>query len=327
MTSARSSTDRHCEAHVEPFPVRRVGNVKARPEEHKWLVESLWLASGVGILGGAPKVGKTFLAAEMAVAVAAGDQVLGRPARMSGPVLFYGAEDDLPDLRERFEGLTRLRGLEIARLPIDLLDIPSLRLERDQDLLRLRATVEHYQPKLLVLDPFIRLARIDENSAADVSTILSCFRAIQRDYDVAVLVIHHTRKSPAANPNMTLRGSSDFAAWSDSNLFLTRRRELLTLSIEHRSAPAPEPITCRLVAEPVPHLRVDSDAQDTQTPVNLLEKDALGLLEATRRPITTTDLRAKLQRRKADVVDTLETLRARGTIQRDALGWTLATRG
>jgi len=261
------------------------------------------------------------------MAVAACDQALGRPARMSGPVLFYGAEDDLPDLRERFEGLTKLRGLEIARLPIDLLDIPSLRLERDQDLLRLRATVERYQPKLLVLDPFIRLARIDENSAADVSTILSCFRAIQRDYDVAVLVIHHTRKSPAANPNMALRGSSDFAARSDSNLFLTRRRELLTLSIEHRSAPAPEPITCRLAAEPVPHLRVDSDAQDTQTPVNHLEKNVLGLLEAARRPITTTDLRATLQRRKADVVDTLEALRVRGTIQRDVLGWTLATRG
>ncbi len=98
MKSARSSTDRHCEAHVEPFPVRRVASVKARPENHKWLVESLWLASGVGILGGAPKVGKTFLAAEIAVAVAAGDQALGCPARMSGPVLFYGAEDDLPDL-------------------------------------------------------------------------------------------------------------------------------------------------------------------------------------------------------------------------------------
>jgi hypothetical protein len=326
MTSVRSSINRHSDAAVEPFPVRRVASVKARPQDHRWLVEGLWLASGVGILGGAPKVGKTFLAAEIAIAVAAGDQVLGRPARISGPVLFYGAEDDLPDLRERFDGLTKLRGLEIARLAIDLLDIPCLRLERDQDLLRLRVTVERHQPRLLVLDPFIRLARIDENSAAGVSTILSSFRAIQRDYDVAVLLIHHTRKSPAANPNMALRGSSDFAAWSDSNLFLTRRRQLLTLSIEHRSAPAPDPISCRLVAEPAPHLHLDLDTQSPQPPLNQLEKNILSLLEAARQPITTTDLRAKLQRRKADVVETLEALRAQGKIQRKVLGWTLATR-
>ena len=83
----------------------------------------------------------------------------------------------------------------------------------------------------------------------------------------------------------------------------------------------------RLVAEPAPHLAIDSDAQDTTPPINDLEKNTLRLLEAARRPITTTDLRAKLQRRKADVVDALEALRARGTIQRDALGWTPASRG
>lgn len=318
-----SSTDKRSDAPLDPFPVRRVASVRARPDDQKWLVEGLWLASGVGFLAGGPKLGKTHLAVEIAVAVAAKDKVLGRPARISGPVLFYGAEDHLADLRQRFEGLTTMRGLDIDRLAVDLLDVPSLRLEREDDLLRLRATVERSKPRLLVLDPFIRIARIDENSAQDVSTILSELRAIQRDYGVAVLVVHHTRKSPAAHPNLTLRGSSDFAAWSDSNLLLTRCRDSLTLTIEHRSAPAPQPIACRLLAEPVPHLAPILDGRERQAPDNPLEADILRLLTAARRPLTTVDLRAQLRRRKADVAAALSSLRGQGHVQRDLLGWTL----
>lgn len=327
MPSEPSSTSTHCESSLEPFAARRVASVQPRPPDQKWLVQDLWLASGVGILAGAPKLGKTYLAAEIAVAVAAGDQVLARPAHIRGPVLFYGAEDDLPDLRERFEGLASIRGLEIDRLDVDLLDTPSLRLERNEDLLRLRATVEHYQPRLLVLDPFIRIAHIDENSAADVSMILSSLRTIQRDYNVAVLVIHHSRKSPAAHPSMAMRGSSDFAAWSDSNLFLTRRKHSLTLTIEHRSAPAPEPIACRLVAEPVPHLSLDVETQNPQDSPNQLETDVLALLTAAGRPITTTDLRVQLRKRKADVTAALDALRLQGKVQRQPLGWTLPDSG
>lgn len=318
-----SSTDKRSDASLDTFPVRRVASVRPRPDDHKWLVQDLWLASGVGFLAGGPKLGKTHLAVEIALAVAANDHVLGRPARLSGPVLFYGAEDHLCDLRQRFEGLAMLRGLDLDRLAVDLLDVPSLRLEREQDLLRLRATVERSKPRLLVLDPFIRIARIDENSAQDVSTILSDLRAIQRDYVVAVLVVHHTRKSPATQPNLTLRGSGDFAAWSDSNLLLTRRRDSLMLTIEHRSAPAPEPILCRLAAEPVPHLAPDRDAHDLPAPVDALEADILRLLTQLRRPVTTTDLRAKLRRRKADVATALDALRRLGKVQRDLLGWTI----
>lgn len=319
-----SSTDTPSDPSLEPFPVRRVASVRPQPHDHKWLVQDLWLASGVGFLAGGPKLGKTHLAVEIALAVAAEDHALGRPARLSGPVLFYGAEDHLPDLRQRFEGLATLRRLDLRHLAVDLLDVPSLRLEREQDLLRLRATVERSKPRLLVLDPFIRIARIDENSAQDVSAILSELRALQRDFGVAVLVVHHTRKSPATQPNLTLRGSGDFAAWSDSNLLLTRRRDSLMLTIEHRSAPAPEPIACRLVADPVPHLAPDRDATEhTAQPLAPLEADILRLLTATRRPLTTVDLRAQLRRRKADVAAALSSLRAQGHVQRDLLGWTL----
>lgn len=305
---------------LQPFATRHVAEVQPQPSEQRWLIEDLWLAQSVGILAGHPKLGKTFLAAQIALAVAGNCEVLGKPARLCGAVLFYGAEDSLPALRTRFDGLTSVAGLALQELPIYLLDIPVLRIDRDQDLRRLRAAIEVHRPRLLVLDPFIRIAAIDENSAAEVSAVLASLRAIQRDYQTSVLLVHHARKSPSAHPQLALRGSGDFAAWSDSSLYLTRSSRRLQLWIEHRSAPTPEPMSLQLCADPAPHLRVTS--LDAPTPqADPIQAELLRLLAESARPMSTVDLRQQLHKRKADVVGALEALRRQGIVDRDARGW------
>lgn len=308
---------------LEPFATRQIAEVEPQRSEQQWLIEDLWLAQGVGILCGNPKVGKTFLAAQIALAVAGNCDVLGKPARLGGPVLFYGAEDRLQALRSRFDGLACVAGLALEELPLYLLDIPILRIDREDDLFRLRAAIDAHRPRLLVLDPFIRITRADENSSAEVSAVLASLRAIQRDYETAVLLVHHARKSPSSHPQLALRGSGDFAAWSDSGLYLTRSTQRLLLSVEHRSAPTPEPIALRLCTHPAPHLRA-LDSHSPAPEVDLLQTDLLRLLSASNRPISTVELREQLHKRKADVVLALETLRSRGILDREPNGWTVA---
>jgi hypothetical protein len=311
---------------LEPFPARHITEIQPQPIEQQWLIEDLWLARGVGILGGNPKVGKTFLAAQIALAVAGNSDVLGKPARLSGPVLFYGAEDALQALRTRFDGLAGIAGLVLKELPIYLLDIPVLRIDRERDLKRLRAAIEAHRPRLLVLDPFIRIAQVDENSSADVSAVLASLRAIQRDYETAVLLVHHARKSPSAHPQLTLRGSGDFAAWSDSGLYLTRSAQHLKLWVEHRSARTPDPISLRLCTDPAPHLKlIDPDAPAPET--DPIQTELLRLLSESSRPLSTVDLREKLHKRKADVVGALEALRRQGIVDRGSRGWVPAGQG
>lgn len=313
-----------------PLLVRHLSEVDPQPAGKTWLVESLWLSAGVGILGGAPKLCKTFLAAEISVAVASGRPALGRFAtHNAGPVLFFGAEDSPPALRNRFEGLLAAQSLRAAELPLYLIDVPTLRLDRGPDLARLRAAVEMHRPRLLVLDPFVRIAAVDENSVAEVSAVLASLRALQRDYDVAVLVVHHARKSPAAHPAQALRGSSDFAAWSDTNLCLSRHGRHLALFIEHRSAPAPEPLTLRLATDPAPHLvvvdgTVSAESSQEQTVDDALQAQLLDQLRAAAQPVPTVQLRDRLGRRKADVVRALEHLQLRGCLQRTSGGWTVS---
>lgn len=321
-----SSTPTVCRRRrVTPLPFLRVAEVAPPPPGTPWLIEDLWLAAGVGLLGGQAKVCKTYLAAELSLAVATGMHALGRyPTRLPGPVLFYGAEDSLAALRTRFDGLATTRGCKLDALAVYLIDMPVVRLDRDQDLSRLRAALEICRPRLLVLDPFVRLVgHIDENSAADVSAVLGSLRAIQRDHQVAILLVHHARKSPAAHPNQAYRGSSDFAAWSDSNLFLTRNANRLVLSIEHRSAPSPEPVHLRLEQEPAPHLvPLDVKAVPAAPPeADPLLGELRHELERAAGPLSTVELRDRLRRRKSDVITALEKLRAAGVVRRTINGW------
>lgn len=306
----------------EPFPVRHVAEVEPVAPERQWLIEQLWLALGVGVLGGAPKTFKTWIAAELAMAVASGRAAFGRfPVRQPGPVLFFGAEDSLPALRTRFEGIAAEREVALGQVPLYLLDVAQLRLDRLEQLARLSATVAACEPRLLVLDPFVRLARVDENSAAEVSAVLGSLRDLQRTHDLAILLVHHARKASGASPTQAFRGSGDFGAWGDSNLHVTRRGDELRLCLEHRSAAAPEPLRLRLLTEPTPHLSLLDDAATSVIAADDLQRALLERIAASPRPHSTTELREAVHRRKADVVAALGDLLAAGQVVRSPRGW------
>jgi len=309
-----------------PFPVRPVHEVEARSSEWRWLIDELFTSASVGLLGGPPKAFKTWVAAELALAVATGTKAFGRFAAPDpGPVLFFGAEDPPPDLRTRFDGIARARRLDLAKVPLFLLDIAQLRLDDAAHLDRLHRTVALHKPRLLVLDPFVRLvAGLDENSARDVSAVLGALRTLQRELNVTILLVHHMRKSPAAHPAQQLRGSGDFSAWLDSGLYLTRHGDDRVLVVEHRSAPAPSPFRLRLVPGDTPHLAIqDAEAGDAAA-VDPLQVRVVEHLHATPRPQSTEALRVALRVRKADLLAALRGLADRGLVTKTEHDWTLA---
>jgi hypothetical protein len=299
----------------------------------RWLVEPLWAWSAVGVLGGSPKCCKSWLALELAVSVASGTPCLGVfAARDPGPVLLYMAEDAAPVVKARLIGICRARKVDLTALPIHVITVPVLRLDRGRDQARLREAVRRCAPRLLLLDPFVRLHRIDENDAGEVSALLGYLRALQRQLDVAVLVVHHARKngSGRAQAGLALRGSSDFHAWGDSNLYLRRHGEVLVLTIEHRAAAAPDPLRLQLVAgEDVagPHLAIlDDDAEiarPTDDEPSALDRRLLDRLARAAAPLSRTQLRAELRVRNERLGDALARLAAAGAIVRSGDRWTV----
>ena len=219
------------------FPFLRAADIDDRPKELRWLIKDLWVDEGVGIIGGQPKCCKSFLALDMAVAVASGKPCLGKYAvPKSGPVLLFAAEDALDIVKRRLIGICNMVGCELDKIDIKVITIPVLKLDDEADQLSLTDTVKDLRPKLLILDPFIRIHSIDENSSGEVARLLAFLRSINRIFKVAISVVHHASKRGNTRPGQMLRGSSEFHAWGDSNLYLQRNRdEKILLTIEHRS--------------------------------------------------------------------------------------------
>ncbi len=302
---------------LQPFPVTRIAHIQGVEAAPSWLVEDLWGDQAVGFIGGTPKTGKTWLALELAVAVASGQPCLGRYAvRQRGHVLLYAAEDTAAAIKQRVLAIAKARGItDLDRLAVGLIGVHELRLDHEPHQMRLEMTLAQLKPRLLILDPLVRLHRGDENSAADVSLLLGFLRRVQRDHEVAIVLVHHIRKSSSAQPGQALRGSGDLHAWSDSNLYLLRRDGKVELHAEHRSHPSPRPVEVELKSTPAMHLSLVGDVAtaDDAADESIVPRILAALAE---QPMTRVTLRQVLGVRNERLGQALTDLEARGKIRR-----------
>jgi hypothetical protein len=311
---------------MKALPFQRASRLSTAGAQIQWLVEGLWSDQAVGILGGEPKCCKSFLALDVAVSVASGAACLRQfPVRRSGKVLLFPAEDSLAVVRQRLEGIAAAANVSFPSLPVEVITAPSLRLDTPVDRERLSNTVENLRPILLILDPLIRLHRVDENDATQIAALLSFLRELQRQFQLAVILVHHARKdSNGSRPGQALRGSSELHGWGDSNLYLRRRGQQLTLSTEHRAAPSQDHIPLQLIqsGDALALSVLDRPAAEPEPEPATIQRvrQALAKLD---QPAPLRVLRKLCGIRTAAVSSALGELSARGEVTRQASGYQL----
>jgi len=314
---------------VSLLPVEAAHLLAVRAEEHRWLIDGLWAEEAVGIVGGEPKCCKSFLALDMAVSVASGTACLRRYAvARPGRVLLFAAEDALHIVRARLDGICRAAGVKLTDIDIQVITAPSVRLDLEVDRKSLAETVAALQPRLLILDPFVRLHRIDENLSGEVAPLLAYLRELQRRHRLAVVVVHHAKKGAGkARAGQALRGSSEFHAWGDSNLYLRRTGEQLTLAVEQRAAASSTGISLHLRGEgEALALEVSRAPSAPAAPAALpvAERVVRALVEA-KTPLSIAALRQSCRIRTATLCEVLATLTAQGRVQKTGVGYVNAT--
>jgi hypothetical protein len=309
----------------EELPVVRIDEIYSQEGAQRWLVEMLWGARSVGVIGGAPKCAKTWLGLDIALSVATGTACLGQFAvPEAGPVLVYLAEDALPMVRERIAGMARHRGLNLAQVEMHVITVPVLRLDHEPDRVRLWETIRRLRPRLLLLDPLVRLHGIDENNAGEVAELLAYFRSLQRHFGLSVVLVHHTGKKAKGGiaAGQGLRGSSDLHAFGDSNLYLRRNGEHLVLSNEHRAAPPSAPVYLELVTTDAQttHLAAVGSVRDGRQ--RSLEDRVLDLLSGGA-TLTRGKIRDSLGVNNERLGEALESLERAGRLRRRPDGWSV----
>jgi hypothetical protein len=255
--------------------------------------------------------------------VASGTSCLGRfTVTQPGPALIFMAEDAEGAVRGRVQSLCTQRNLNIDDLDLFAITASSLRLDLARDQQRLNATLSALRPRILLLDPLVRLHRLDENSAADISMLLGFIREMQRAHDTAIVLVHHASKKHRAQPGQALRGSSDLHAFGDSNAYLSRKKEQIMLTIEQRSAKSMMPIDLQLVSKPdgsATHLELTTQASPNTG--QSLEDRTLALLSHSTKPTPRTAIRNQLRVNNAKLGQTLIDLEKNKRILRTPKGW------
>lgn len=308
------------------LPILKAADLEAYQTGSQWLIRDVWARNGIGVIGGPPKACKSFFALDIAVSVATGTDCLDKfQVDDKGPALVYFAEDAQPIVRTRVEALCRHRKVDVNKLDLHVITASSVRIDLKADQLGLVQAIEKIQPRLLLLDPLVRLHRLCENDAREMSGLLGFLRDIQRKYELAVVLVHHASKRYRSQPGFGLRGSSDIYAVGDSNAYIARRDGgKLLLTLEHRAAPRTKPIPMVLDNSGNPHLEVASIPVDEETKTsNTIYETIVEKLKTRTSPITRGALREELCVNNKKLGDALVVLEKQSVIARSRKGWEL----
>ena len=183
------------------------------------IIEGL-LYPGVYLFVGAPKVGKSFLMAQLAYHVSKGLPLWGYEVRQ-GAVLYMALEDDYPRLQGR---LYRMFGEDSAA---DLhLSIYAKQLNSGLEEQLKRFVREHQDTRLIIIDTLqkIREAGAEKYSYADDYKVITSLKRFADGTGVCLLLVHHTRKQQADDKFDMISGTNGLMGAADGAFLLQKER-------------------------------------------------------------------------------------------------------
>ena len=193
------------------------------------------LPAGCYILAGAPKVGKSFLMAQLCWCVATGTPFLGQPTHRS-QVLYLSLEDT----GERVQGrLIRMFGVEH---PVGRLYLKFETDLRGRDLLAMLEGffMDHPSVRLVVIDTF---QRVREGGGAQYSyqsdyEEIRPFKEFTDIHDVALILVHHTRKNTESENSFDrISGTNGLLGAADGAFLLYREKGRVILDQTGKDLP------------------------------------------------------------------------------------------
>ena len=212
----------------------------------RWAVPGL-VSEGVNLLVSQPKVGKSWLALNLSVAVASGGIAMGKIPVDRGGVLYLALEDNARRLQRRLGTV-----LQESAPPAGLAFATAIETMDAGGADRISGWLDQAEsPRLVIVDVFAKVrGSTSSTNAYDADyEAMGRLKRIADEHDVALLLVHHTRKQAAEDFLSTVSGTNGIAGAADTLLLLSRGRT---------SADAVLQITGRDVEEDEHALQFDS---------------------------------------------------------------------
>ena len=183
------------------------------------LIDGL-LYSGVYLFAGAPKVGKSFLMAQIAYHVSSGTALWGYSVK-KGTVLYLALEDDYSRLQSR---LYRMFGTDSADNLYFSTYANSISEGLDKQLKGFIS--EHSDTKLIIIDTLQKIREVSGEgySYANDYQIIANLKEFAGTYGICLLLVHHTRKQQADDKFDMISGTNGLLGAADGAFLLHKER-------------------------------------------------------------------------------------------------------
>lgn len=260
-----------------------------------WTVPDI-LPEGVTILGGKPKMGKSWMAYGLTVAVTTGGVALGTKPVEQGAALYLALEDNPRRLRKRLGKLladgTAPEGLHIWT------ECPKLDEGGVGEIEEWLS--EHPDARLVVIDTLakVRPHQRGQNVYQEDYAALEALLPLAAEYGVAILIVHHLRKMDADDPMDTISGSTGLSGGVDGFLILKRDRGKADayLHVDGRDVEEPAELALRWDAN-LASWTIAGNADEYR--MSEERRAIVGLLERSGEPMAPKDIAEALGKRES----------------------------
>jgi RecA-family ATPase len=178
------------------------------------------LYTGAYILAGAPKIGKSYLVAQIAYHVSTGEKLWGLEVRQ-GTALYLALEDQLDRIQRRMFQM------------YDVNDTPNLRFttsagkvgggldEQIENFIR-----EYPDTRLIIIDTLqkIRETGGEAYSYASDYEIVGRLKQLADKHGICILIVHHTRKQQAGDTFEMISGTTGLLGCADGSLVMQKKK-------------------------------------------------------------------------------------------------------
>ena len=178
------------------------------------------LYPGTYLFAGAPKVGKSFLMAQLAYHVSMGLPLWGYPVH-KGTVLYLALEDDHRRLQGR---LYRMFGMDGTNDLLFAIYAKQLGLGLEEQLKKF--VRQHPDTKLIIIDTLQKVREVggDKYSYANDYEVVGKLKRLADDCGICLLLVHHTRKQQADDKFDMISGTNGLLGAADGAFLLQKEK-------------------------------------------------------------------------------------------------------
>lgn len=183
------------------------------------LIDGL-LSAGTYLFVGAPKLGKSFLMAQLAYHISTGTPLWGYPVR-KGTVLYLALEDDYRRLQERLYRMVGADGTDNL-----FFSVSAGQLGNGLDEQLSRFMNEHPETRLIIIDTLQKVREVggDNYSYANDYQIISRLKSFADAYGICLLIVHHTRKQSSDDKFDMISGTNGLLGAADGAFLLAKEK-------------------------------------------------------------------------------------------------------